>query len=69
MFSLQQNWRTRGQNRSCLEVREGEGVKGVRQGTGGEVAHTMYTHMNKSENNKKEDLFRVMEEHKISKLS
>jgi hypothetical protein len=33
MFSLQQNWR-RGQNRFCLEAREGKG----RKGGGGEQA-------------------------------
>jgi hypothetical protein len=50
------NWKTRGQNRLCLEVsREwgagdrGEG--GRRQG--GEVAQTMYIHMNKYKNNLK----------------
>jgi hypothetical protein len=43
-FSLQQNWRTRGQNRFCLEA--GEGGKGVVEG---EVAQTM----NKCKNNKK----------------
>jgi hypothetical protein len=45
MSSLQQNWR-RGQNRFCLEVRgwRGEGGAG-RQG--GEMAQTMYAHMNK----------------------
>jgi hypothetical protein len=42
MSSLQQNWR-RGQNRFCLEAREvGEEEEG-----GGEVAQTMYAHMNK----------------------
>jgi hypothetical protein len=52
MSSLQQNWR-RGQNRFCLEAREGgkgawgemEGVEGL--GQGGEMAQTMYAHMNK----------------------
>jgi hypothetical protein len=43
MFSLQQNWRTRGQNRFCLESRWG----------GGKEAQTMNTHMNKCENNKR----------------
>jgi hypothetical protein len=33
MFSLQQNWRTREQNKFCLEVREG--VEGVEEGVGG----------------------------------
>jgi hypothetical protein len=41
MSSLQQNWR-RGQNRFCLEAR---GMEGGRQG--GEIAQTMYAHMNK----------------------
>jgi hypothetical protein len=41
MFSLQQNWRTRGQNRFYLE---GEG--------GGEVAQAMHTHVSKCENDK-----------------
>jgi hypothetical protein len=40
MFSLQQNWR-RGQNRFCLEAR----------GEEGEMAQTMYAHMNKWINN------------------
>jgi hypothetical protein len=35
MFSLQQNWRTRGQNRFCLEG----------GGQSGEVTQTMYIHM------------------------
>jgi hypothetical protein len=51
MFSLQENWRTRRWNRFCLEV--GKGVKDG-GGQGGEVAQTMYTHMNKCKNNKKE---------------
>jgi hypothetical protein len=43
MFSLQQNWRRRGQNSSCLEVKEwGIGEEGFR--TGGKMAQTMYTH-------------------------
>jgi hypothetical protein len=46
MFSLQQNWR-RGQNKFCLEAKLGwEEGKGVRE-KGGEVAQTMYTHVNK----------------------
>jgi hypothetical protein len=45
MFSLQQNWR-RGQNRFCLEAR----------GEEGEMAQTMYAHMNKWINNKKQYL-------------
>jgi hypothetical protein len=40
MSSLQQNW-TRGQNRFCLEAREGGGG-----GQGGEMAQTIYAHMN-----------------------
>jgi hypothetical protein len=48
MSSLQQNWR-RGQNRFCLEARrvgeEEEDGGGV--GEGGEMAQTMYAHMNK----------------------
>jgi hypothetical protein len=51
MFSLQQNWKTRGQNRPCLEAREmevGGGGRGWVGGKwGGEVAQTMCTHMNK----------------------
>jgi hypothetical protein len=46
MSSLQKNWR-RGQNRFCLEVR---GSGGEREGMGGQVgemAQTMYAHMNK----------------------
>jgi hypothetical protein len=39
ILSLQQNWRTRRQNRFCLEV---EGL--------GEVAQTMYTHVSKCKN-------------------
>jgi hypothetical protein len=38
LFSLQQYWR-KGQYRFCLEVRG--------WGTGGEMAQTMYTHVNK----------------------
>jgi hypothetical protein len=46
MSSLQQNCR-KGQNRFCLEAREmGEGEReGGRQG--GEMAQTMYAHVNK----------------------
>jgi hypothetical protein len=40
MFSLQQNQRTRGQNRFCPEV-------------GGKVAQTMYTYVSKCKNEKK----------------
>jgi hypothetical protein len=39
MFSLQQNWRTRGWNRFCSEVGIG-------------VAQTMYTHVSKCKNDK-----------------
>jgi hypothetical protein len=46
MFSLQQNWRTRGQNRFCLEVGAGSGVGG------GDVAQTMYSHVSKCKNDK-----------------
>jgi hypothetical protein len=42
MLSLQQNWR-RGKNRFFLEAR-GSGEGG--EGRGGEMAQTMYTHMN-----------------------
>jgi hypothetical protein len=42
MFSLQQNWRTRGQNTFCLEAGVG----------GGEVAQIMYTHVSKYKNHK-----------------
>jgi hypothetical protein len=46
--SPQQNWR-RGLNSFCLEVWVlGRGAGG---GTGGEMAQTMYTHMNKCINN------------------
>jgi hypothetical protein len=38
MFSLQQNWRTRGWNRFCPEV-------------WGKVPQTMYTHVSKCKNN------------------
>jgi hypothetical protein len=44
--SFQQNWR-RGQNRFCLEVRR-VGGRGMRWGWwGGEMAQTIYAHMNK----------------------
>jgi hypothetical protein len=46
MFTLHQYWR-KGQNRCCLEVR---GVGGKREGVGGqggEMAQTMYAHMNR----------------------
>jgi hypothetical protein len=45
MSSLQQNWR-RGQNRFCLEVRE-LGRREREWGQRGEMAQTMYVHMNK----------------------
>jgi hypothetical protein len=45
MSSLQQNWR-KGQNRFCLEVR-GLGEKKWVGEQGGEMAQTMYAHMNK----------------------
>jgi hypothetical protein len=41
MFSLQQIWRTRGQNRFCTDV-----------GRRGELAQRMYTHMSKYKNDK-----------------
>jgi hypothetical protein len=43
MFSLQQNWRTRGQNRFCSEAK----VEEV-----GDVAQKMYTHVSKCNNDK-----------------
>jgi hypothetical protein len=46
MFSLQQNKRTRGLIRFCLEVERRAG------GGGGEVAQTMYTHVSKYKNDK-----------------
>jgi hypothetical protein len=45
MSPLQQNWR-RGQNSFFLEVR-GVVEKGREWGQGGEMAQTMYAHMNK----------------------
>jgi hypothetical protein len=45
MFSLQKNWR-KGQNRFCLEVRGSWGEE-VGRGWWGEMAQTMYAHMNK----------------------
>jgi hypothetical protein len=52
MFSLQQNWRTRGQNSFCVEERK---VQGKRRGGRhrGEVAQTVYAHMNKCKNSEK----------------
>jgi hypothetical protein len=49
MSSLQQNWRTRGQNRFCPASERWGGRAGGR----GEMAQTMYTHMNKCKNSKK----------------
>jgi hypothetical protein len=46
MFSFQQNWR-RGQNRFCLEARGLGGGKGGSEGHVGEMAQTMYAHINK----------------------
>jgi hypothetical protein len=46
MFSLQQNWTRRGQNRLCLEI--GDWGREV----WGEVAKTMYAHVSKCKNNK-----------------
>jgi hypothetical protein len=45
LFSLQQNWR-RGRNRFCL---------GGGEGGRGEVAQTMYTHVNKCKNKIKKE--------------
>jgi hypothetical protein len=42
LFLLQQNQRTRGQNRFCLETGE----------VGGEMAQIMYTHVSKCKNDK-----------------
>jgi hypothetical protein len=44
MSSLQQNW-SKGKNRFCLEARGVEG-RGKGWGQGGEMAETMYAHMN-----------------------
>jgi hypothetical protein len=44
MFSLQQNQKTRRQNRFCQEVGRGREE--------GEVAQTMYTHVSKCKNSK-----------------
>jgi hypothetical protein len=46
MSSLQQNWR-RGKNRFCLEARVVAGGREEPEGRGGEMAQTMYAHMNK----------------------
>jgi hypothetical protein len=46
MFSLQQNWRTRGKNTFCLEVEDRGG------GGWGEGGLTMYTHVSKCKYNK-----------------
>jgi hypothetical protein len=40
MYSHQQSWRTKGQNRFCLEM----------AGAGGRVAQIMYTHVSKCKN-------------------
>jgi hypothetical protein len=45
MFSLLQNWK-KGENRFSLEAR-GVGGEGEDGGQGGEMAQTMYAHMNK----------------------
>jgi hypothetical protein len=45
MSSLPQNWR-RGQNKFCLDVR-GVWERRRELGAGGEIAQTMYAHMNK----------------------
>jgi hypothetical protein len=42
MFSLQQNWRARGQNRSCPEA----------VGWWGDVVQIMYIHVSKCKNDK-----------------
>jgi hypothetical protein len=46
MSSLQQNWR-KGQNRFCLEESRVGGEGAGRGGRGGEMAQTMYPHVNK----------------------
>jgi hypothetical protein len=52
MFSLQQNQRTRGQNRFCPEAGVGwGGGAGEKEGER-EVAQTMYTHVSKCKNDK-----------------
>jgi hypothetical protein len=43
--TLQRNW-SKEQNRFCLEAEWGEGEKGE-QGQEGEMAQTMYAHVNK----------------------
>jgi hypothetical protein len=45
MSSLQQNW-IKGQNRFSLEGRRGWRRVGEGRGKGGEMAQTMYAHMN-----------------------
>jgi hypothetical protein len=50
IFSLQQNWRRRGQNRFCLEAVGGEEWK--RWERWEEVAQTMCTHLSKCKNDK-----------------
>jgi hypothetical protein len=46
MSALQQNW-GRGQNRFCLEVSGGGGEREGVGGREGQMAQTMYAHMNK----------------------
>jgi hypothetical protein len=46
MSTLQQNWR-KGQNRFCLEVRRGGAESEGAGSRRGEMAQTMYAHMNK----------------------
>jgi hypothetical protein len=49
MFSLQQNWRTKGWNRFCTEAGGGRG------GRSGEADQTMYTHVSKHKNDKRKE--------------
>jgi hypothetical protein len=60
LLSPQQNRKTRGQNRFCLEVRVGEYMGWERVGIGeseerGKVVQTMYTHVSKYKNDKIKD--------------
>jgi hypothetical protein len=48
MFSIQQNQKTIGQNRFCLEA----GTCGRGCGCWGDVAQAMYTHVSKCKNDK-----------------
>jgi hypothetical protein len=67
MFSLQQNWSIRGQNRLCLEV---GGVEGRRKGghwTGGVVTQIMYLHMNNNNNKNKSSWFEASPGKKLEK--